>query len=168
MLMDNDEAGATLPDLGDDAHKFIEDFGAYFAQSGSTRMYGRVLALLLIAPEPGLSTSQLREPLGASKGAISGATRVLGQIGFIERFHVRGSRETFFRIKQGVWSDMIAGRMRHLTQVKEMADGALKIEGLSTKAIHELEEMRDVHGFFAAAFVELARGWEEEKGRDRI
>ena len=165
--MPEGKAGAVLPEPGEDAHKFIEDFGVYFAQGGSTRMYGRVLALLLIAPEPGLSTSQLREALGASKGAISGATRVLEQIGFVERFHVRGSRETYFRLKPGVWSDLIKGRMHHLTQVKEMAQEALTIKGLPTEAAVRLEEMRDVHAFFADAFVGLVKRWEEEKGRDR-
>ena len=165
--MQEGKAGAVLPEPGEDAHKFIEDFGVYFAQGGSTRMYGRVLALLLIATEPGLSTSQLRESLGASKGAISSATRVLEQIGFVERFHVRGSRETFFRVKPGVWSDMIVSKSHYLTRVKEMAEEALNIKELTPEAVDKLEELRDVHAFFANAFMGLVERWEEEKGRDR-
>jgi DNA-binding transcriptional regulator GbsR (MarR family) len=70
-------------------------------------MVGRVFAALMIADPREVSSKELREALGASKVAVSQATRVLEQLGFIRRVSRRGERGDYFRITPGVWDEMM-------------------------------------------------------------
>src|SRR5690349_14179002 len=81
----------------DDA-AFIERLGLLAEESGMPRMAGRVLGWLLICEEPRQSFGEIVEALGASKGSISAMTRILQQLGLIERVTQGGDRRDFFQL----------------------------------------------------------------------
>ena len=77
---------------------FVEEVGLFFEQTGMPRMAGRILGWLLISDPPHQSTDELAGGLIASKGSISTNTRLLIQIGLIERLSLPGVRHDYFRI----------------------------------------------------------------------
>jgi hypothetical protein len=64
---------------------FVEDMSLYFEQMGLPRMAGRVLGVLLISDPPEQSLNDVAEVLQASKSSMSTTTRLLSEMGLIER-----------------------------------------------------------------------------------
>jgi hypothetical protein len=86
--------------------RFVEDVGVMLEQDiAAPRMVGRVLGWLLVCDPPEQSAAELREALGASKGSISTATRLLLRMGYIERSRVRGERFDRFRARPEAWDE---------------------------------------------------------------
>ena len=84
--------------------QFAEEVGRVFEQLGVPRMTGRILGWLLICDPPRQSSAQLGSALGASKGAISTATRLLELYGLVRRIGVPGARGDFFEIAPDAFS----------------------------------------------------------------
>jgi DNA-binding transcriptional regulator GbsR (MarR family) len=82
---------------------FIEDIGLFFEQMGLPRMGGRVLGVLLISDPPAQSINDLCEKLHASKSAVSTTTRLLAEVGLIERVASPVPRRDYYRFKPGGW-----------------------------------------------------------------
>jgi hypothetical protein len=78
--------------------QFAEEVGRVFEQLGVPRMAGRILGWLLICDPPRQSSADLGTALGASKGAISTATRLLETWALVRRIAVPGQRGDFFEI----------------------------------------------------------------------
>jgi DNA-binding transcriptional ArsR family regulator len=86
--------------------RFVEEVGVMLEQDvAAPRMVGRVLGWLLVCDPPEQSAAELREALGASKGSISTATRLLLRMGYIERSRVRGERFDRFRARPEAWDE---------------------------------------------------------------
>lgn len=69
-----------------------ERAAAVMTAAGMPRMPARVMMALIAAPDDGYTSAQLRERLGISAAAVSGAVRYLQQLHFIRRRAVRGQR----------------------------------------------------------------------------
>ena len=104
---------------------FVEDFGLYFEQMGYPRMAGRILGWLLICDPPSQSAGELAEVLAASKGSLSTMTRLLIQVGLIERVGLPGQRRDYFRIKPGAWPQLIRSQMQSMTGLHQMVERGL-------------------------------------------
>jgi DNA-binding transcriptional regulator GbsR (MarR family) len=147
--------------------QFVEEVGIVSEQTGLPRMAGRILGWLLISEPPHQSTVQLAEALMASKGSISTATRLLIQIGLIERLSLPGVRHDYFRIRSDVWQHMIKrGLEDEIKMFRQLAERGLEV--LSEKALLThlnqkwLEEMCDVYSFLDREFPALLERWEQE------
>jgi DNA-binding transcriptional regulator GbsR (MarR family) len=143
---------------------FIEDMGLLLEEGGLPRMAGRILGWLLICDPPHQSTKELAEVLHASKASISTMTRLLIQLGVIERVGLPGLRRDHFRIKPGGWSQMI------LRDIAEISNGYQLIErGLALVANHapamqaRLKEARDLYAFLEREHPLLVKKWERER-----
>lgn len=79
--------------------QFAEDVGRVFEGFGVSRMAGRVLGWLLICDPPRQSSRELIEALGATKGSISTATRMLEASGLIDRIAVPGRRGDAYELR---------------------------------------------------------------------
>lgn len=147
--------------------QFVEEVGIVSEQTGLPRMAGRILGWLLISEPPHQSTVQLAEALMASKGSISTATRLLIQIGLIERLSLPGVRHDYFRIRSDAWQHMIKrGLEDEIKMFRQLAERGLEV--LSEKALLThlnqkwLEEMCDVYSFLDREFPTLLERWEQE------
>lgn len=127
-------------------------------------MAGRVAGLVLISKEEGLPTSNLVEALGASKGAISTATRMMEQFQMLERYHVRGSREAHFRIPPGMWGEAVRNKMAIMGRMRTIAERGLEAVGDAPVPRARLQEMRDIYEFFERSLPELYDRFERERG----
>jgi len=148
---------------------FVEHVGIVFEQTGLPRMSGRILGWLLISDPPHQSMSQLVEALMASKGSISTSTRLLIQIGLIERLSLPGVRHDYFRLRPDAWQHMIRrGLEDEIKMVRQLAEYGLELLKDKTPLTQQwLEEMRDVYTFLEREFPVLLQRWEQERSEMR-
>ncbi|HEU0256522.1 MAG TPA: helix-turn-helix domain-containing protein [Microbacteriaceae bacterium] len=69
-----------------------EKGAAIMVAAGMPRMPARVMMALIAAPADGYTAADLRERLGVSAAAVSGAVRYLQQLHFIQRRSLPGRR----------------------------------------------------------------------------
>ena len=145
--------------------QFAEEVGIVFEQTGMPRMAGRILGWLLISDPPHQSTEQITKALIASKGSISTMTRLLIQIGLIERLSLPGVRCDYFRLRSDAWQHMIGrGLTEEIKMVRQLAERGLELLGNKTPVTKNwLEEMRDVYTFLEHEFPTLLERWEKER-----
>jgi len=148
---------------------FVEGVGIVFEQTGLPRMGGRILGWLIIADPAHQSTTQLTETLMASKGSISTATRLLIQLGFIERVSMPGVRQDSFRISPDAWRHMIKrGLVDEISMIHQLAERGLRLLADRTPLPRNwLEEMRDVYAFLEQEFPGLLERWEQQRPKDK-
>ncbi len=148
--------------------QFAEEVGIVFEQTGMPRMAGRILGWLLISDPPHQSTEQLIKALMASKGSISTMTRLLIQIGLIERLSLPGVRRDYFRLRSDAWQHMIGrGLTEEIKMVRQLAERGLELLGDKTPVTKKwLEEMRDVYTFLEREFPTLLERW--ERGHQKV
>jgi DNA-binding transcriptional regulator GbsR (MarR family) len=145
---------------------FVEEVGLMFELVGFPRMAGRILGWLLISNPPQQSTSDLVEVLQASKGSISTMTRLLIQIGLIERVSLPGKRRDYFQIKPHAWSQLTKQRIAQITTFRELAEKGLSLLGdCPIELKGRLQEMRDMHAFLERELPLLDERWEQEQIR---
>lgn len=148
---------------------FVEEVGLMFEMVGLPRMSGRILGWLLISNPQQQSHSELAEVLQASKGSISTMTRMLIQIGLIERVSLPGDRRDYFQIKPNAWAQMTKQRMAQITAFRELAEkGLALLKEDSPRQQQRLQEMHDMHAFLEREIPLLDERWEaEQKQRQR-
>jgi DNA-binding transcriptional regulator GbsR (MarR family) len=142
---------------------FIEEMAIFMDEAGLPRMAGRVLGLLLVCSPPHLSAAELGASLQASKGSISTMTRMLMNMGFVERIGLPRQRQSYFRIKPGVWSGLLRTHVGKVAAARALAARGiqmLKEEG--TDADGRLREMHDLYGFLERELPALLVRWEAE------
>ena len=144
--------------------QFAEEVGIVFEQTGMPRMAGRILGWLLISDPPHQSTEQITKALMASKGSISTMTRLLIQLGLIERISLPGVRRDYFRLRSDACQHMIGrGLTEEIKMVRQLAERGLRLLGDKTLVTRTwLEEMLDVYTFLEKEFPTLLDRWERE------
>lgn len=145
---------------------FIEEVGLSFELVGLPRMAGRIFGWLLISNPPHQSPGELAEVLQASKGSISTMTRLLVQIGLIERISLPGHRRDYFRIKINAWSELTKQRLTQIQAFRQLAERGLELlQGEDPHLLQRLEEMRDMHAFLERELPLMTERWEQQRGK---
>ena len=132
---------------------FIEDISLYFEQMGIPRMSGRILGVLLIADPPQQSIDDLCEILQVSKSAISTNTRLLSQMGLIERVPSPIPRRIYFRFVSGGWVVFMRMRLRLMASLHQIAERGLEL--LQDKTPSLRERLQEAHNMFSLIEEEL-------------
>ena len=150
--------------------KFAEDVGIVFEQTGLPRMAGRIFGWLMICDPPYQSPDELAEALIASKGSISSTTRLLIQIGLLERFSMPGVRHDYFRLRANACQCIMKhGLEDEIKLFRQLAERGLALLGNKAPLAHKrLEEMRDVYIFLEREFPALLERWEQERARKNL
>lgn len=143
---------------------FIEEVGILFELVGLPRMAGRIFGWLLISNPPHQSPGEMATVLQASKGSISTMTRLLAQIGLIERISLPGQRRDYFRIKPNAWSELTKQRMAQITAFRQLAERGLDLlKGEDPFLQQRLNEMRDMHAFLEGELPLMMARWEQRR-----
>ena len=79
--------------------RFIEGMGLAHEEDRLPRIAGRLVGLLILSPQP-VRFDQLSERLQVSRGSISTNTRLLENMGVIERVTRPGDRRDYFQINE--------------------------------------------------------------------
>jgi DNA-binding transcriptional regulator GbsR (MarR family) len=145
---------------------FVEEVGLMFELVGLPRMSGRIFGGLLISNPPHQTHGELAEMLQASKGSISTMTRMLIQLGLIERMSLPGDRRDYFQIKPHAWSHMTKQRMSQITAFRQLAERGLKLMATEPPPLKtRLQEMHDIHAFLERELPLLDERWAQEQNQ---
>lgn len=107
------------------AEEFVEQLGLIAQADGLPRIAGRILGYMVIHGGP-FSFSELSLELKVSRGSISTNTRLLENLGVIERTTRPGERQDYFKLHTDPYYELMRGlqnRMRKASRiVKETKD----------------------------------------------
>jgi DNA-binding transcriptional regulator GbsR (MarR family) len=124
---------------------FVEDISLYFEQMGLPRTAGRVLGVLLICDPPAQSLTDLCEILQTSKSSISTTTRLLTEMGLIERVASPVPRQVYFQFKPGGWLVFIRQRLKLWASLHQIAEQGLDLlEDREPTLRERLQEAQDM------------------------
>lgn len=143
--------------------QFVEEMGAQFERTGSSRMAGRVWGYLLIVDAEQVSAADLASALGASASSISGATRLLVGLGLVDRIRLPGERRDYFTIHHGAVLTSLRRRADTIVATSAMAARALEVFGDREVARPHLTELHDVYSWFAREFPALVDRFAAER-----
>ena len=87
---------------------FVEQLGLIAQADGLPRIAGRILGLMVIHGGP-FSFSELSTKLQVSRGSISTNTRLLENLGVIERMTRVGERQDYFKLHANPYIELIRG-----------------------------------------------------------
>ena len=132
---------------------FIEDISLYFEQMGIPRMAGRILGVLLIANPPEQSMTDLCEILQASKSSISTNTRLLSEMGLIERTPSPEPRQVYFRFTPGGWVTFMRMYLRMMASLHQVTERGLELLKDEEPALRE--RLQEAHDMFSLIEDEL-------------
>ena len=152
--------------LDEDRERYVEDFGLLFGQFGLSRMFGRVLGVLMISDPPERSAEELADALGASRGSISQTTRSLIQMGLVRRWSRPGERRDYFRIRPDAWHEIMRREMESLGAFRKTAERGLELlDSDDPEVRRSLEEMRDFYAYWEREMPAVLERW-ERRGKD--
>jgi DNA-binding transcriptional regulator GbsR (MarR family) len=144
---------------------FVEDISLYFEQMGLPRMAGRVLGVLLVGNPPEQSLNDLCKVLQASKSALSTNTRLLTEMGLIDRVPSSKPREVAFRFRPGGWVVFMRMRLRLMASLHQIAERGLELLRDEPPALRErLQEAHDMFSQIEEELPALLQRIEDERG----
>jgi DNA-binding transcriptional regulator GbsR (MarR family) len=142
--------------------QFVEEQGLLWEGSGLPRIAGRILGWLLICQPAEQTAADLAGALAASKGSISTNTRLLLQLGIIERTSRLGQRAVLFRIAPGAWGRFVRNEQSRVTLFREGAErGLALLEDVPDAERTRLEEFRDLFAFIEREYPLLLEHYEQ-------
>ena len=143
---------------------FIEDVGQYMSALGVPRMAGRMWALLLLRdPEP-QSAQEVAERLQASRGAVSGAVRVLTANGLVRRSRRPGDRREFYGVPADSVQVMLGSYEPRVRGLRELAEEGLElVADRPPPAGTGLRTMRDLCLLFETEWPAILERFERER-----
>jgi len=148
----------------DEILHYVEEYGVCLETSGLPRMAGRILGWLLICTPPYQTSDQVAEALDASKGTVSSMTRMLIQLGLIEKIGLPGERRDYFRIRPDLWEQLMAQQLTEISQMRNMAKRGLVLMQHAPQADRQrLSEMYDMYSFFEQELPGLLERYRREK-----
>ncbi len=154
-----------MPERYYEQKHFIEDISLYFEQMGIPRMAGRILGVLLIANPPEQSMTDLCETLQASKSAISTSTRLLNEMGLIERAPSPEPRQVYFRFVPGGWITFMRMYLRMMASLHQIAERGLELLKDEDPTLRErLQEAHDMFSLIEDQLPALLRRIENQRG----
>lgn len=144
-----------------DMHQYVESFGLFWEEAGLPRMAGRILSWLLVCDPPHQTMHELTDALQASKSSISTGTRMLIQMGIIERLSLPGQRRDHYRVVHDSWSRVLEEKaQQQFTEFRRLAErGLALLDGASPARRQRLEEMRDFYVFMEREFPLILDHW---------
>ena len=98
---------------------FVEQLGLIAQADGLPRIAGRIMGLMVIHGGP-FSFSELSVMLKVSRGSISTNTRVLENLGVIERTTRAGERQDYFKLHSNPYIELIRGLQNRMKKASSM------------------------------------------------
>lgn len=136
-----------------DEEALVESMAGLLAEGGMPRVAGRMWAWLLICDPPQQTAAQLADTLQASRGAISGAARLLEQVGLVARTTRRGERREYFGVPPGSMVEVMRARQPSVRAGRELAARGLAL--LRDRPPEQRARLQEVHDLYAFMEQEL-------------
>ena len=150
--------------------KFVDSWGTLGSAWGINRTMAQIHALLMISPDP-MSTDDIIDELGISRGNVSMSLKGLMEWGIVFKEFKSGDRKDYFYSEKDVWklAAQVAKqrRRRELEPILEMLDEVTDIKiNASVKEQKEFKQMTKELNKFAkqsdnllAKFFKMGSNW---------
>lgn len=151
--------------------QFVEDFALVYERWDLPRVGAKILGFLLVCDPPEKTQPELAEYLGASKGSISTMTRLLEQLGMLERVSVPGERKTRYRIRPDAWTRSVEESIERGQSLETVAHrGRELLDGAPERRKQRLDDVLAYAEFWQRELPALLARWNEysaARQRDR-
>jgi DNA-binding transcriptional regulator GbsR (MarR family) len=129
----------------------IQAWGNLGSSWGLNKTMAQIHALLMISPTP-LSTEEIMEDLGISRGNANMNIRALLDWGIISKVSVQGERKEYFRSEKDVWemARQVARerRKRELEPILKVLREVSEVQQDNTEQTREFKKMvKELRGF---------------------
>ena len=143
---------------------FIERLGLVAQAEGMPRIAGRIMGFLVIYGGP-FSFAELAERLQVSRGSISTNSRLLEDLGVIERVARPGDRQDYFQIRWKPYVELLKGSLARLYKARDVVDEA---KGKLPNDWIEAQARLDELGSFYGGMIKRTEGMiTAEKGKNQ-
>ena len=143
--------------------EFAEQMAATLAAAGFPRMAARVMMALMTTESGRATTEELRQQLGASAAAISGAVRYLQTLSIIRRLSIPGTRKHRYELPDHAWYDATNSQGQLYTHLIELAERGLASMPVGSKTAQRTEEMADYFRFMRERLPRLLEEWKASR-----
>jgi len=146
--------------------RFVERSAATLADMGFARMPARVLMLLMVTEEPGLTAADLATGLQVSPAAVSNAVRYLMQVGLAEREAVPGARRDLYRLPNDTWYAASGAEQPAYRKLADVASQGIKATGgPDTPAGARLSDMQSFFDYLDTEIPGVVERWHQLRDR---
>jgi len=130
---------------------FIEGMGLILQSDGMPRIAGRLMGLFVLHGGP-FSFTDLADRLAVSRGSVSTNTRLLEDLGVIERVAMKGERQDFFRLAADPYAEIVERkRVRSLRAQESIRRNAETLDDIGPDGLKRVGELADFFGVLATA-----------------
>lgn len=143
--------------------EFVERMGLITQADGMPRIAGRIMGLMIVHGGP-FGFTDLAERLSVSRASISTNTRLLEDLGVIERTTVAGDRQDYFKLCRQPYARLLRGlveRKNRAREVVESAQGALPSD--MTGAHERLAELDGFYEALVESFGRVIEAWDAKR-----
>lgn len=142
---------------------YIEETGLVFEEFGMTRMAGRILGYLLVCDKDEVSFNEIGKALHASKGSISGTTKLLINVGMVEQVSLPGDRKTYFRISRTKVGTILKARISQFETLSETFSKGKQLKTREDEVSVWLNEISSFYKWVGNEIESIIDRWEDEK-----
>src|SRR5947209_5370922 len=157
--------------MSDALRGYVNETGLLLENAGLPRIAGQVLGWLQVCEPETQSLSDIVTALGISRASASTSTRLLEQIGIVERTIQSGDRRDFYRISRDAWHRFMQTRIETMRRLRRNADHGLRVVEHEPPARRaRLERMRRLYAFLEREMPKLLERFEadEVEQTDRV
>ncbi|MCC5940581.1 MAG: hypothetical protein JJU37_03500 [Balneolaceae bacterium] len=149
--------------MTEDKLQYIEEAGMAFELFGMTRMAGRILGYLIVCDNESVSFNEIMGALKASKGSISGTTKQLIAVGFVEPVSLPGDRKTYFRISNLEVGSILRERIKLFVKFAEVLDKGRNLKEKNDRVTDWTLEVSSFYKWLGDEVDLILQKWEREK-----
>jgi DNA-binding transcriptional regulator GbsR (MarR family) len=150
--------------LNDAVLGYVNETGLLLENAGLPRIAGQVLGWLQVCEPETQSLSDIVTALGISRASASTSTRLLEQIGIVEKSILPGDRRDYYRISRDAWHQFMQTRIETMRRLRRNADHGLRVtEGEPPARRARLERMRRLYAFLEREMPKLLERFEAEE-----
>src|SRR5215203_5426907 len=89
--------------IPESTRRYVDETGLLLENAGLPRIAGQVLGWLQVCDPETQSLADIATALGVSRASASTSTRLLEQVGLLERTILPGDRRDYYRISRDAW-----------------------------------------------------------------
>lgn len=129
------------------------------------RMPALVLASAMLDPDGRMTAAELAEFLHISAGSVSGAVRMLTQVGFLRRERERGTRRDVFVVEDDAWRQAMLQREQTYAPLKQALALCVEATEPGTLAHRRVRLALEFLHFVERELAGVMDRWEEHKNQ---
>ena len=144
--------------------QFVDRWSAILALEGLPPVAGRLWAWLLVCEPEDQTVEEIREAIGASRGAISGAVRMLEPSGLIIRSKRRGDRREYWRTSPDAMVHSLEAKERQTRPSLNALDAAIAaLADRPDASLARLRETQHLYSMLIDTFPRLITQFNEDR-----